>query len=111
MKTSSSSSSRYPQVGETAYSQHFRKEKSRFANYHEVLLYSLVFVVKNKKNLFFLLGSDGGRFTQASRNKCAQVPSLPPDRDADRDVLEVLMIIIDAHQRRGASMLGRHDCG
>ena len=29
------------------YSQRFRKEKRRFGNYHEVLLYFLLFVVKN----------------------------------------------------------------
>jgi len=33
------------------YSQRFRKENRGFGNYHEVLHYFLLFVVKNKKNL------------------------------------------------------------
>jgi hypothetical protein len=36
------------------YSQRFRKEKRRFGNYHEVLLYFLLFVVKKKFSYIFL---------------------------------------------------------
>ena len=35
------------------YSQRFREEKMRFGNYHELRLYFLLFVVKNKKILLF----------------------------------------------------------
>ena len=39
------------------------REKRRFGNYHEVLLYFLLFVVKNKKNLFFCFDRQKTVFT------------------------------------------------
>ena len=51
------------------YSQRFRKEKRRFGNYHEVLHYFLLFVVKNKKILLFFFETPKNSFYNSTNKE------------------------------------------
>jgi hypothetical protein len=49
------------------YSRRFRKEKRRFGNYHEVLLYFLLFVVENKKFSYFFDRRKNGFYNSTNK--------------------------------------------